>query len=131
MDAIFSIVITLVSLAVTGVVGYLMWRRFQPMIAGANQLVANLNQQAMLRNQLLATGMDAQAQVQSVQQTGTFVNMAPEVVVSLLVAVAGGQPYPVQLRTVVQMVNLPRLQPGQVIPVKVDRGNAQNVAMLV
>lgn len=69
---------------------------------------------------LMATGADAQATVLGLQQTGTYVNMNPQVIITLQVSPPGQTPFQAQTSTILPMVAVPQVQPGAVINVKYD-----------
>jgi hypothetical protein len=83
------------------------------------------------RARLLQVGIPAQAQIVGVQQTGTFINNNPEVVIYLNVQGPSGPPYPVQVKQVVPIFQAAQFQVGAVIPVRIDPQNPANVAIAV
>jgi hypothetical protein len=93
------------------------------------RFLGGMRKAAAERQRILMTGIDAQAQVLSVQQTGTFINNNPEVLIFLNVYPPGAQPYQTSIRMVIQLVAAAWLQPGATVPVKIDRANPLNVAL--
>lgn len=69
---------------------------------------------------LMATGADAQATILGLQQTGTFVNNNPQVVLTLQVSPPGQTPFQAQTSTILPLVAVPQVQPGNVVNVKYD-----------
>ena len=78
---------------------------------------------------LMAKGQRAQATIVSVQQTGTFVNNNPQVSLVLDVRPDAGPGFQARAVHVVPMVALPRIQPGNVVPVRYDPANPAKVAL--
>lgn len=126
---IFTLVITLVSLAFAGLV---FWKTFLPMITSAYRLIGQLGDQAAERNQLLAQGAPGHARVLSLEGTGTLVNNAPQVVMGLEVHPAtGAAPFHVRCVSLVSQLQIPQVQPGCMVPVRFDPGNLQRVALAI
>ncbi len=69
---------------------------------------------------LMATGADAQATILGLQQTGTFVNNNPQVILTLQVSPPGQTPFQAQTSTILPLVAVPQVQPGNVVNVKYD-----------
>lgn len=72
---------------------------------------------------IATTGLDGVATITAVRQTGGLVNNQPMLELDLLVMAAGRPPMPVTVSEVVQMIHLPRAQPGGKVAVKVDQQN--------
>ena len=68
---------------------------------------------------ILQNGIPAQARILSVQQTGVMVNNQPQIIFNLDVRHPGSSPYQAQTKAVIPMVNIPQLQPGTDVPVKI------------
>ena len=81
--------------------------------------------------ELLATGTPAWARVLQVRQTGVFVNRNPEVHLLLQVDHPQLGAYQAEAETVVQMVALPRVQPGQTVGVRVDPDDPQRLSVVL
>jgi hypothetical protein len=92
-------------------------------------LVFRLMKGSAERQKLLQTGVPATAQVIAVQQTGTYVNNQPEVMATLMVQRAGAPPYQVNTTMILSLLEVPRLQPGASVAVKIDPQDAQKVAI--
>lgn len=73
--------------------------------------------------QIATTGIDGIATINAVRQTGAMVNHQPMLTLDLTVMVAGRPPIPVTVSEVVQLIHLPRAQPGANVAVKVDQHN--------
>ena len=78
---------------------------------------------------ILATGLPATATVLELQDTGTRVNSYRIVKMSLAIDSADFGSYQSSLRAMIPMINLAQVQPGQVVNVKIDPTNQQNVAL--
>jgi hypothetical protein len=78
---------------------------------------------------VLQNGIPAQAKIVSVQQTGVMVNYQPQIAFTLEVQPPNGAPYQAQTKAVIPMVNIPQLQPGTEVPVKIDPNNPTKVAL--
>lgn len=78
---------------------------------------------------LMQSGVSAQAQILSIQETGTRINDQPELLLVLSVASPGQAPYQTQAITVVSFLMIPKLQPGMMVPVKIDPANPMSVAI--
>ncbi|GAA1754056.1 DUF3592 domain-containing protein [Nonomuraea sp. AD125B] len=77
--------------------------------------------------QLLATGVPAQAVVESVTDTGMSVNERPVVRFVLAVRGADGEVYRVTHRQSLPRIPMGILAPGAVLPVRVDRQRRERV----
>ena len=91
--------------------------------------VASLTGQTKAGRELLATGVDAQATILGLQQTGTFVNNNPAVVMTLQVQPVGQPAFQAQTSTILPLVAVPQFQPGNVVPVKYDPSDPSKVAL--
>ncbi|MET8001008.1 hypothetical protein [Nonomuraea glycinis] len=69
---------------------------------------------------LLATGLPAQAVVETMSDTGLTVNGRPVVTFDLTVSVPGTPPYPLSHRQSLPRIPPDRVAPGAVLPVRVD-----------
>lgn len=91
-----------------------------------------MRQQAETRR-LLRVGVPAAAQVMSVQMgemtvtTGVHRNL--QLVLHLQVQPPGRPPYPAQLTTMVSELQIPRLQPGAAVQVRIDPANPAKLAL--
>lgn len=129
LGMILGIVVTLGTLA--GAV-YLWVTVWGPMMKNAGSAVANA--QTMIQAQTAAanlrvTGAPAQARILVVRPTGTLINFNPQCQVDMDVYPQNAPPYRVSVLDVVHQLAIPRVQPGLVVPVKIDRGNPMNVAL--
>lgn len=76
------------------------------------------NKQQSMRNQILLGGMSAQAVINSIKQTNAQVDDQPEVLLNLTVTTQDGAVIQTVVKTVIQIVNIPMFQKGNVIEVK-------------
>lgn len=84
------------------------------------------------RAQLRATGLPGRAKVLSIGESSegiVTINDQPLLTLTLEVEGAFGGPYVVSFETVVPRYAVPRVQPGETVPVKIDADDAQRVAV--
>ena len=74
-------------------------------------------------------GVPASAKVLEVWDTGVRLNDNPVVGFRLLVTLQDGTSYEAETKNVVSVVHIPQVQPGAVLPVKVDLKNPQLVSL--
>ena len=88
----------------------------------------SLTKQLEALQKIVETGEPAQARVVALRDTGGTVNRKP--LVELVVEVQKGQaPYQATLQAVVSITAVPRVQPGCVVAVFVDRADPSRVAL--
>ena len=75
------------------------------------------------------TGFQASAEVLEIWDTGVRLNDNPVVGFRLLVTLDDGTSYEAVTKNVVSVVHIPQVQPGAVLPVKVDPENRERVAL--
>ena len=92
-------------------------------------LVAGVFRERGRTKKLLATGTPAEATVLEVRPTGVQVNNEFGVQLALEVSPPSGSPYKVQLKAYVSPVHMPRVQPNQKVPVKIDPEDPEHVAL--
>ncbi|MBN1120011.1 MAG: hypothetical protein JXJ17_02945 [Anaerolineae bacterium] len=80
---------------------------------------------------VLKEGVDGEATILEVGQTGMMVNNQPQAALKLEVRVPGWEPYQTVIKMVIPIVNIPQFQPGAVMPVKVDPNNKAKVVLNV
>ncbi|MGZ4682888.1 MAG: hypothetical protein ACXWCM_01310 [Acidimicrobiales bacterium] len=95
-------------------------------MAGMNQMLAQSN--AALAAPPL-DGVEASAQVVSVGMASGSMNGDPIVPVELLVLQPGMPPRPVSTSVIVPVVQLPRLQAGATLPVRISRADPSALAI--
>ncbi len=80
--------------------------------------------------ELQATGVAAEAEILSLWDTGITVNEDPVIGLKVRVRPASGAPYEATIaKSLVSRLDVPRFQPGQVIPVRVDPRDPARVAV--
>jgi hypothetical protein len=78
---------------------------------------------------MLTEGVSGEATIVQIRQTGVMVNNQPQAALTLDVRVPGWEPYQVETKMIIPIVNVPQFQPGIVVPVKVDPDNHSKVAL--
>jgi hypothetical protein len=118
-----------IGLIITGVVfavvGKFTLPQFMGQLGGAQAMVNAM----AAKEQLALTGVPAQARVVAMQQTGTMVNMNPQVAATLMVNGPQG-PYQVQTMAIVPIMNISQFQPGAVVNVRINPQNPMEVAVV-
>ncbi len=99
---------------------------------GGMERFRQLAEQQERHKALLTRGIRASARVLQVQQTGLVLNnVNPEVRLTLQVEHPQLGSYEAETKTFVQMVALPRVQPGQALEVRVDPDDPQQLAVVL
>ena len=78
---------------------------------------------------IMKSGTPAQATIQNVWQTGTYVNNNPQIGMQLEVRPPTGVAYTAQTTAIIPLVNIPQFQPGAVVPVKIHPTDPSKVAL--
>ena len=99
-------------------------------VAMANQTMQSLQQDDADAQRLLATGTTATGVVKALRDTGTMVNMFPQVEFELEVTVPAQPPYTVTHRQVIPPTQIPSVQVGCPVPLRVDPMDANRVLMV-
>jgi hypothetical protein len=94
-------------------------------IDDAMAMQADMQAQQML----LTTGTPGTATIKNLQDTGTLVNFNPQVILDLEVTVEGKDPYTTQLTTSVPQMQIPMIQPGNKVGVRVDPADPSSLAI--
>lgn len=74
-------------------------------------------------------GIAASAEVLEIWDTGVRLNDSPVVGFRLMVTLEDGTTYEAETKNVVSVVHIPQVQPGALLPVKVDPENHELVAL--
>lgn len=77
----------------------------------------------------LEQGISARAKIVGLRQTGVMVNYQPQVAFQLEVYPPGGAPYHAETRAVVPIVNIPQVQPGVEVPIKIHPTDPSKVVL--
>ncbi|KAA3647217.1 MAG: hypothetical protein DWQ07_06870 [Chloroflexi bacterium] len=88
------------------------------------RMVRNRNQNIM---NLRATGLDGTAEILALQDTGMLVNNNPRVQLKMMVTPQDGEAYEVDTAMIVSMLQIPQVQPGNVVAVKIDPNDPNKV----
>jgi hypothetical protein len=89
----------------------------------AQQFMAQQTQAA----NIAATGVDANAMITGVAQTGAMVNFQPTLRIEMTVMPDGKPPYPASVTQVVEQVFLTKAVAGASVPVKVDPADSSSI----
>jgi hypothetical protein len=126
---IIGIVVALGTLAGTAYLWVTVWG---PMMKKAGTMMTSaqgmMDAQAAAAN-LRMTGLPGQARILAVRATGTLINFNPQCQIDMDIYPPNAPPYRVSVLNVVPQLAIPRVQPGAVVPVKMDRGNPRNVVL--
>lgn len=76
---------------------------------------------------LLREGSSSEAKVVQLQPTGTMINNQPVTIVTL--EVQGASKYQVTTQTIVNQLFIPQIQPGKIVPIKIDPQDRNNVIL--
>lgn len=114
-EAAFGFFLTAGILGITGLVLILVGNRMGASAAEADRIAR--------------TGIDGQATVMGLGQTGMYLNENPQVEISMMVNVPGQPGYSATRKEFVPMILLGRLSSGQPLPVKVDPLDPSNVVI--
>lgn len=97
------------------------------------KVLGGLHKTASEEARILQTGIPARAQILQVQMGGmtvtTGVHRRLEVIIALQIQPPSGAPYQTQLKTLVSELNIPQIQPGAWVQVRIDPMNQQRVAI--
>lgn len=103
----------------------IVWKRVSPLLKSAKGMIDGMS----ASNQLLATGISADAKVLNVRPTNTMVNNMPVIEVTLEIQPKFGNVYQVIIKSVIHQIHIPRVQPMANVPVKIDPNNPNNVVL--
>jgi Protein of unknown function (DUF3592) len=92
-------------------------------------LIKKSNEKKEADRKLMATGDPARATVLALEETGMLINNQPLVNLKLQIVRHGQPPYEHTHQMVLSMLNLPQVQPGATIPVRVDPENPKRIAL--
>ncbi len=121
-----------VALGTLAGMAYLWVTVWGPMMKKAGSMMTSA--QGMIQAQTAAanlrvSGMPAQARVLVIRPTGQLINFNPQCQVDMDIYPQNAPPYRVSVLDVIHQLAVPRVQPGLVVPVKIDRGNPMNVVL--
>ncbi|WP_244213762.1 hypothetical protein [Paenibacillus barcinonensis] len=103
---------------------------FKPMIfGGIGLMVVTSVLGTSLGQRKIKSGKPALGVIQSLQQTGVYINEQPEVQIMLKVSLQGQETYDAELRSVIPLTSLSQFQPGSVIPLVVSERDERKVGL--
>ena len=112
----------IITIVVLGFTGLIMWRVFGGLMKGQAE-----------RERLMRVGIPARARVLAVQMGGMTVtvgvNRQLQLVVSAEVHQDGRQPYPMQITSLVSELQIPQVQPGAWLAIRIDPVNPMNAVI--
>jgi hypothetical protein len=79
--------------------------------------------------EILAIGKPAKARVLDIYQTGTLINKNPVVGFVLQVTPEDGKAYEARTEALISYLDIPQIQPGRELPIKVDPQQPKRVAI--
>jgi hypothetical protein len=130
-----ELILIVITMAVVIVPIVLLWIFvWGPMTKKAGRVMdasAQMMQAYSAAAQLQVAGMPAQARVLSVRQTGAYVNLAPQCVLELEVYPGTTPPYTATVYAAVPPMAIPRVQPGMMVPIRVDPLNPMHISLAV
>ena len=91
--------------------------------------VANKMSGVTQAKELSTTGEAAQAEILKIWDTGTTINDDPVVGFLLQVRPDGKEAYQAETKLLISRVHVPQVQPGAVVPVRIDPANPQRVSL--
>jgi hypothetical protein len=97
------------------------------------RLMGGMNKDAKERERLLREGIQASARLMAVQMGGMTVTVGAhrhlQLQLQLEVTLQGRPPYPAHLTTMVSELQIPQLQPGAMLTVRIDRNDPMKIAL--
>lgn len=119
MFDIFPIMGVLITVITLGFTGFILWRVFGGLMKGQQE-----------RERLLRVGIPARARVLGVQMGGMTVTVGVDrklqLVISSEVHQDGRPPYPMQITQLVSELQIPQVQPGAWMAIRIDPMNPMN-----
>ena len=78
---------------------------------------------------MLQEGVQANATIIKIWDTGITLNDNPQVGMLLEVSPAGGEPFRVEMKSIISRLALAQVQPGRVVPIRYDPQDRSKVAL--
>ena len=122
IGAIVALVVPVVTVLGAVVLWLAVWG---PMVKNARAVMQAQSAPANLR----AAGLPARARILGVRPTGHMINFVPQCQIDMDVYSQDAAPYRVSVVGEIHPIASPRVQPGLVVPVKIDRRNPANVVL--
>lgn len=79
---------------------------------------------------LVNNGIKGEAEILHREQTGTYINELPQVKFNLLLTLPDREPYQMEYKDVVSMLDMSAINVGAKLPVMVDPDNERNILLL-
>lgn len=79
---------------------------------------------------LIQQGIKGEAEILWREQTGTYINELPQVKFKLRIKTSLSEPYELEYKDVVSMLDLPSIKVGAILPVYVDPNNDKNILLM-
>ena len=95
------------------------------------EFLEELEERKQVQQRVLATGTPGSAKVLRIRQTGRMQGRNPEVHFTLQVEHPQFGSYQAEVTTFVEMVAIPRVQPGQTLEVRVDSADRSRLALVL
>ena len=113
---LFSLVVTVLSMALPLGILYVVFK--------------TMSANAAAERELMEKGTPAAATITAVGQTGMFINNNPQVQIVLEVVPEEGEPYTATVTKVLQLIQLPQVQPGKLVDVRIDPENPKRMVIV-
>ena len=127
---ISGVIIGALSTLFTGVILIVVALFVYPKFTGMMNQATNMVDGLAAKSQLAQTGIPATASIVAAQQTGRMINYQPEVAFTLQVTHPNtGASYQVQTTSVVQQLQMPQVQPGGQVQIRINPTNPMDVAL--
>jgi hypothetical protein len=79
---------------------------------------------------LIQDGIQGEAEILQREQTGTYINELPQVKFRLLLTIPDREPYEMEYKDVVSMLDIGSITVGAKLPVYVDPNNEKNIMLM-
>lgn len=97
----------------------------------AGFIARRVNRSMQPSEEMLESGLEGTAIVKAIAQTGTWINNNPQVRFLLEVHPPGDEVYQHEMNKVVQIIDVPRIQPGMELKVLIDPANREKVEIVL
>ncbi|WP_411348020.1 hypothetical protein [Paenibacillus sp. WLX2291] len=77
----------------------------------------------------VTSGEPAVGLIRHIQQTGTYINEQPQLLIEVMVTRHGQEPYPASFKAIIPQTAMPQFQPGSVIPLLVSAKHPSQVGL--
>jgi len=97
----------------------------------AGFIARRVNRSMQPSDEMLKTGIEATSIVKAIAQTGTWINNNPQVRFLLEVHPPADEVYQHEMNKVVQIIDVPRIQPSMELKVLIDPDNKEKVDIVL